>query len=83
MSQPAFERFVADHYHELFGLICEAATAGRKGGELSLWMTGAGRTIKSRLLAIYNDLTPKEEKAPRPDVPVQGPHRKPDGKVSV
>lgn len=61
----ALERFLADHYHELFGLICEAATAGRKGGELSLWLTQAGKTLKQRLRLQYESLGDKE----RLDVP--------------
>lgn len=72
-----YERFLAEHYHELFGLICEAATAGRKTGELSIWMTEAGRTLKRRLKAMHEDLSPAV------DVP-QGPHvTKPERKVGV
>ncbi len=71
MTDRTFERFLADHYHELFGIVCDAATAGRKGGELSLWMSAAGKAVRARLRAIFDDLARDEKPASNPAIPTR------------
>ncbi len=53
------EDFIAAHKHVFQGLLYDAITMRRKGGDLSLWMEAAGAEICNQLAKMYDELTLK------------------------
>lgn len=53
------EEFIRLHQHEFLGLLLDAVTARRSGGEQALWLDFAAKAIKERLGRAYDDLLPK------------------------
>ncbi len=65
-SQMSKAEFIAAHYHELFGVIADAAVEGRRGAELSLWLRQQQVKLQDRLGRAYDSLIPP---APPPAKP--------------
>ncbi len=65
------EQFVSLWEHEVAGIVLDAATAGRSGAELSVWLRMAMNKIRDRLGRAYDDLT-KDDKPLPAKVPVNG-----------
>lgn len=59
------ETFIETHYHELLGIVLDAAIGDRKGSELSLWIKAISHQIRLRLAAIYDQMTQKENTTPK------------------
>lgn len=56
MARPATkDEFLEKHFHEVFGIVCDAATNRKSGGELSLWMTAMKVRIHDKLRAAWDD----------------------------
>ena len=51
------QEFIDLHYHHFCGLLLDAVTHSRTGGELSLWLKMAQNKITDRLGKGYDDLT--------------------------
>jgi hypothetical protein len=58
------EEFIRLHQHLFMGLLLDAVTARRSGGEQALWLDCAAADIKKRLGAAYDDLIPKPDPKP-------------------
>ena len=55
------QTYIEKHYDELLGLVCDAATAGRAGSELSLWLRKhAGGKIRLMLGQVWDDAQPNK-----------------------
>lgn len=59
------DQFVRDQYHELLGLVCDAAVVARHGVCLSKFISDAGKLVRDQLGAMYDALTESK----RLDVP--------------
>ena len=62
MMQHTRAEFIARWQHELAGLMIDAATSGRSGADLGLWVRTVMRTIDSKLGQMYDGLAPSEPK---------------------
>lgn len=52
------QEFVELHRHQIAGLVLDAATAGRQGAELSVWLKLVMGKIDQQLGKMWNDLHP-------------------------
>lgn len=50
--------FIDKYKHQLAGFVVDAATAGRSGAELALFLRGVMQRIDANLGVIYDDLCP-------------------------
>lgn len=58
------EQFVRLHQYEFMGLLLDAVTARRSGGEQALWLEHATQAIRNRLARAYDDLIPPVPQEP-------------------
>lgn len=68
--------FLDRHRHEIIGLILDAATSGRTGADLSLWLRRVGGRVDDKLAQIWQELRPEQPKAMEPPKP-NGPQKAP------
>ncbi len=53
------QQFIEAHFHELSGIILDAALAGRSGAELSIWLRNTQKKLSEKLGKVFDDLQPK------------------------
>ena len=56
--------FIAEHRHEFFGMVTDAAVTQARGAPLSIFLRDLSRKIDERLGEIYDELKPEPVKAP-------------------
>ncbi len=60
------DEFIARYQHKFLGLLFDAVTYRRTGGELSAWMSGCASDVRKELAAAYDSLQPKPNHEPLP-----------------
>ena len=54
------DEFLERHRHEMVGIVIDAASVPRAGGEMALWLRTMMRRIDLRLTEIYKDCHPEK-----------------------
>ena len=63
------QQAIEKYKHEFAGFVLDAATAGRSGGELSLWLRTAVQRIDAKIGAMFDEITAPEDKPATNGVP--------------